>query len=67
MNRNELTDMILDTKRSLAFYEVITTMCFNCSKFSDAEKACKEHGPIPPEYLTMQNDCSDWDFDDIPF
>lgn len=67
MNRNELTDMILDTKKALAFYEGITTMCFNCTKFSDSKKSCSEYGLIPPEYMTTPNDCVGWDFDDVPF
>lgn len=67
MNRNGLTDMILDIKKAMAFYEGVETMCFNCTKFSDANKACSAYGPIPPEYLTMHNECPDWEFDDVPF
>ncbi len=67
MTRNELTDMILDTKKSLSFYENITTSCSHCEHLVGDASACRKYGPVPQEYVSQPNECADWSFDDVPF
>ena len=63
MSRTELEDMILDTKKTLEFYERIKTDCTTCVTFNKG--VCAKFGQIPEDFI--QQGCSDWQFDDVPF
>ena len=63
MTRNELTDMILDTKKMLHFYEGITPNCISCVTFNKG--LCAIHGQVPDEFV--EQGCDEWSFDDVPF
>lgn len=65
MTRNELTDMILDTKKALAFYEGIKPNCTGCMLFVADANVCKRYGPVPAEFI--ETGCDDWEYDDVPF
>ena len=68
MTRNELTDMILDTKRALTFYEGIVTSCKHCVKRHPATDFCPVHqSTVPPDYRDAANECAEWYYDDVPF
>ena len=65
MTRNELTDMILDTKKALSFYENIKPDCNTCESLLRDNK-CKTHDSVVPEdFLTTG--CDQWSFDEVPF
>ena len=65
MNRLQLEDVILDTKKALKFYEAIATNCTTCVSHNGGrcEKFHSHH--IPADFI--QQGCGDWDFNDVPF
>jgi hypothetical protein len=65
MTREELQDMVLDTRKALTFYENIETKCVTCEKLVNTQ--CKIHGDVPADFATTINDCANWSFDDVPF
>lgn len=65
MNRNELTDMILDTKKSLKFYEEIKTDCTTCEYLGAKNKCLAHDALVPDEYLSTG--CDQWIHNDAPF
>ena len=65
MNRHELTDMILDSKKVLSFYEGIHTGCAMCEHFIRDARTCKKHGPVPHDFV--EQGCDEWEWDDVPF
>lgn len=65
MTRNELTDMILDTKRALKFYEDIKPDCTTCKELGAQNKCLVHDAIVPDEYLATG--CDGWTYDEIPF
>lgn len=65
MNRNELTDMILNHKNALAQFEAVSTGCRDCAWVEKDTPVCRKHGPIPDDFI--EQGCDEWDWDDVPF
>ena len=65
MNRRELTDMILDTKKALTFYEGIAPNCTTCLLSDGDANVCKRFGPVPADFVAQG--CDEWEFDEVPF
>ena len=65
LSRVGLQDMILDTKKMLAYYEAIKADCTSCQHRGPASKCYLHDAIVPEEFLTQG--CDSWAFDDIPF
>ena len=63
MTRNDLADRIDYAERDLAFLKQIKTNCTTCDDYQKG--ACRRYGPVPSDFV--QQGCSDWNFDDVPF
>ena len=65
MNRNELTDAILDTKKAMTFYESIKTDCTTCEHLGAKNKCHLHDSTVPDDFIATG--CDQWQYNDAPF
>jgi predicted RNA-binding Zn-ribbon protein involved in translation (DUF1610 family) len=45
--------------------EAVRHSCYNCGKRTIM--TCSEYGEIPEEMIPDENECDQWEFEDLPF